>query len=124
MLVSSIIIFQTTCFVFAGLPEFLVSLPLMIEVDFGQPLTLNCTAENHPQITQELEILWMLNGMPIMEDSRVMISSAPEDASHIAASQLIFASVGLSDPGTYTCLVHNHLPSDGITSETQLTVFG
>ena len=118
------ITFQNTHFVLAGLPELLVSLPPMIEVDFAQPLTLNCTAQNHPQITQELEILWTLNGRPVMEDSRVMILSAPEDANHIAASQLVFTSVGLSDPGTYTCLVHNHLPSDGVTSETQLTVFG
>ena len=111
-------------FMLTGLPEFIESLPLMIEVDFGQPLTLNCSARNHPQITQDLQLMWLMNGSPVAEDNQVTISTIPEDASHTVASQLTFSSVGLSDPGTYTCFVHNRLPIDNITSETQLTVFG
>ena len=66
----------------------------------------------------------MMNGVEITGDEDRVTISTTDEIANIAVSELIFTMVEQEDEGNYTCLVHNREPEDGVSSTTQLTVFG
>ena len=108
----------------AGLPIFIIPLlPQIIDVEHGLPLTLTCTAENNPQVDQDLEFMWLYNGIEVVENSRITISTSPED-NDVATSSLIFSPTFQSDTGNYTCLVYNREVEDAVNRTVELNVTG
>ena len=106
----------------AGLPIFIMPLlPQIIDVEHGLPLTLTCTAENNPQVDQDLEFLWLYNGIEVVGNSRTTISTSPE-VNNVATSSLIFSPAFQSDTGNYTCLVYNREVVDAVSRTVELYV--
>ena len=98
-------------------------LPQNTDVEHGLPLTLTCTAANDPQIDQDLEFLWLYNGIEVVENSRITVSTMP-DVNDIASSSLIFSPAFQSDTGNYTCLVYNREVEDAVSRTVELNVTG
>ena len=107
----------------AGLPIFIIPLlPQIIDVEHGLPLTLTCTAENTPEV-QDLEFMWLYNGIEVVENSRITISTSPE-VNDVANSSLIFSPAFQSDTGDYTCQVNNREVVDAVSRTVELNVTG
>ena len=103
---------------------FTTALSPTTKIEFGSPLTLTCIAVNDPDVTNDLMFIWMMNGVEFTGDGDRVTISTTDEVADTAMSELIFTTVEQEDEGNYTCLVHNREPEDGVSSTTQLTVFG
>ncbi len=82
---------------------------------------------NAPSVPTDLSFVWLINETNITitapSDSRFSIVN-DQEVSNRAGTMLMLTDVEFSDNGTYTCLVHNREPQDGITSTTEVKVVG
>ena len=81
-----------------------------INVNLGDPLTLNCTSQGSPPDT----FTWMKNGVPVTQSTSIT-EVTYNDTSAVFRADYSIDNTATSDSGTYTCNVTNPIGSDNAT---------